>query len=259
MSRVAHLAICLCLWYTIRVDAALWDLQAYSQCSLVTLEGIGISGATYDPESNTLWVIRDNGKDLEEISAADGRRLASVQLEGFEDTEALTWMGNGKVAVAEESGRISTVDTTLASTAGTVFDRIEDMTLTDNNGIEGLAYDAENELLYVVQEKDPMRILRGDGTGVWTEVIDPELLLVDDLSGAYFAASTGNLFLLSDVSSRFSTHMHIHMHIPLAPLDLEEKFRCVSAGFKSGSACRGAARRGADRTEPHKHSLACFL
>lgn len=81
----------------------------------------------------------------------------------------------------------------------------------DNKGIEGLAYDLNNDRLYVAKERDPIQLLEVSGIrasleqGLSVQVRNlsdwvQDNVFATDLSSATFDQKTGHLILLSDES-----------------------------------------------------------
>lgn len=195
------------LWlpnYRVRIDAK-------------PIAGIeNLSGITYDHDRNRLLTVSNGG--AAEILALDrnGEVLERYRLEGFVDIEGLAYLGNGRLVLAEEiDQRLSFID---LPAAGETIKATQARTLTleidpsrQNKGLEGIAYDADGDRLFVVKERDPLRLyeIRGAGAALegrlqlhvrdlssWLE----RSVSARDLSDVHYDPQTGHLVLLSDES-----------------------------------------------------------
>ncbi len=126
----------------------------------VSVPGTGdLSGLAYNENTNTLFGIDNDTNSIFELDT-DGTVLRTITLTGFDDTEAITYMGNDLFAIAEERrGRIVFV---LIGTGSNIVYPSTYVQLTgtwnDNSGLEGLSYDSSTNIMYVVQEYYPMTI-----------------------------------------------------------------------------------------------------
>ena len=106
--------------------------------------------------------------------STEGDIKARYNLDGFDDVEAVTYIGNGQLIIAEERKQNLVVvsipvkvDGTLQESRSLSHAQYSSITLAlwneDNKGIEGLTYDLNNDRLYVVKERDPIQILGVSG------------------------------------------------------------------------------------------------
>lgn len=141
---------------------AAFDLAHYQSTGIYMLDDVLASEAsavTYNTDTGTLLVIGDEGLDLVEVDF-HGNTLSSMSLSGFDDPEGLTYLGGGRVLIAEE--RLQDVFE-LTYTSGGAADRA---TLTSwdigptvgNIGLEGISYDAASDRLVGVKEKSPQAV-----------------------------------------------------------------------------------------------------
>lgn len=181
----------------------------------VTIAGVynNASGLTYNPQTNTLFAVINNPEKIVEIDA-QGNTLRQVLLEGFEDTEAITYLGNGDYAVVEERRRSIVIAHISFDTR--VLKRSEQRSLSlprtaaNNNGFEGIAVDSNTGRLYISNEKAPRELFQLDGfvessphmsvSYPWD--IEEAPLGNDDISGLYFDHHRNHLLLLSDESKQ---------------------------------------------------------
>lgn len=180
----------------------------------------GLSGATYNEDTGTLFLIRNvsGGAGHSYEYTVDGTHLRTITQTGFVDTEAIAWMYGSTFAIAEENDnqRISIV--TIAPGA-TTLDRTAPGNVTWstpvgsllNLGIESMCYDAGRDVLYYLTEKPSggtWKIWKmNPQTGVSTEVCDlfagiSTAGLATDLTDMAHDRATDTLLLLSHESSK---------------------------------------------------------
>ncbi|QCY12930.1 SdiA-regulated domain-containing protein [Pseudomonas sp. MPC6] len=182
------------------------------------LEGIedNLSGITYDYDLDRLLAIT-NGGELQ-IVALDrtGNVLERYPLEGFDDTEGLAYMGNGRVVVTEEGDqRLTFIQ--LPEKSATLRKGAEPFLTvgvnlsTNNKGFEGVTYDPVGDRLFVIKERDPRQLYEIGGVSkslnghLSINLIDRtewvnQSVFGRDLADAYYDPGTGHLVLLSEQS-----------------------------------------------------------
>ena len=171
-----------------------------------------LSGLTYDERRDHLWAVVNNPEELLALGR-DGSFIARYPLQGFEDVEGITYLGDDLLVVTEERKQ-SLVVLPVPSVAGPLR-RAEGRSITlalndaDNAGFEGVGYDRAGDRLFVVKEHSPRKLyeiqgikrsLAGDmdikviDREAWIEKLD----MATDLSSVHFDEQTGHLVLLSD-------------------------------------------------------------
>lgn len=204
------------LWNEISTDDAIknksiWlpNYQLSHQTALPFVNN-NLSGITYNPETNRLWVIVNSPQRLIELDT-DFNATRTIELKNFTDTEAVAYAGNNRLVIADERDQSVVVANIGDSNS---FDKLELPRLTvdtnggGNKGFEGIAVDNSAGLIYVVRERDPMTLLTINGlltknagvTVTKDKLINAQDLHLDDLSGLHFDPSSGNLLFLSDES-----------------------------------------------------------
>jgi uncharacterized protein YjiK len=168
------------------------------------------SGVTFNPDTNTLFVVLNSPCWVVEIEL-EGKTKRVIPLEFFVDTEGIAYMGNGLYAVTEERKRIVCLIRIESDTKEVRREDAIEMLVEEgsgNNGLEGIAFDAETNMMYVVKEYGPRRIyrfVRPDGKKTpnvkqpWD--IEKESLGMDDVAGIHFHTVTGHLLILSEASA----------------------------------------------------------
>ncbi|KAG2493327.1 hypothetical protein HYH03_008462 [Edaphochlamys debaryana] len=186
-----------------------WSLGSFRLCSSVRLPWVdqNASGAAYVPESNTLWVVRNEPPGLFEYDTSGTRLLRWLDISWLKDTEDLAYIGGGRLAVVEEGpgGGIHVFD--IASGRHVESFNVANPR-TQEYGNEGLSYDPGSGIYYVAQEKWPRRILavrpNGDGSSQWWNVVDGDAAYrgVGDIAAVAYVPQLGQVFVLSQESNR---------------------------------------------------------
>lgn len=191
------------------------DLSRYTLTASFALPGTASesSAITWNWDSDTLFVVGDEGEYITEVSRT-GTVIGSMRLTGFDDTEALTYVGNGQFVIGEE--RIQDVYR-LTYQAGTTVARnsLASVSLggtVGNVGLEGISYDRRDGSFVTVKEKSPQAVRAGGidfGTGTHTlaDLFSPALGVSDlsdvqVLSGFAGAGFADNLLIYSQESQR---------------------------------------------------------
>lgn len=174
-----------------------------------------LSGLAFDADRDVLWGVINNPEELVSLDR-DGNLLSQHALSGFTDVEGVAYLGDDLLVVAEERSHALLVIPVPRDSRG-VIDRSTGRGLTlgidarDNDGFEGLAYDRQEDRLFVVKEHSPMKLyeIRGLRQSVMgnfnLEVIDRQdwvdrSVMATDLSSVEYDPGTGHLVLLSDES-----------------------------------------------------------
>jgi len=191
------------------------DYRAAIQALPVAGVSNNLSGLTFDPDRNHLWAVVNNPTQLLALDRG-GEVLQRVALEGFNDTEAVAYLGDGMLVVVEERRQ----NLVVIAVPDSHTDRIQreghpfltlKLSAPDNNEYEGISYDKANDRLFLVRERKPMRLYE---IGGFRATLEGDLSLdiyehrdlvrnkvfATDLSSVHYHDETGNLLLLSDES-----------------------------------------------------------
>ena len=174
------------------------------------------SGLTFSAATGTLFTAINRPPELAELSP-DGRLLRRIPLTGASDVEGITHVeGDRFILVDEGRHRLSWVTITPETAridAGAAPFLTLDLGAFKNMGFEGISWDQRRQELVVVQEMLPVRVLviggleravQGQGLGITLREWQPEGWAghgVSDLSSVTVHDPTGNMVLLSDMSS----------------------------------------------------------
>ena len=143
------------------------------------------SAVTYNWDRGTLFVLADEADALVEITRT-GAVVSAMTLSGFDDTEGLTYIGNGRFVLTEERLQEAYL---LDYAAGGSAARLPSVSLgqtVGNIGIEGISYDPMDGSFVAVKEKSPQAAYLaglnfGAGTAAVANLFAPALG-VSDLS-----------------------------------------------------------------------------
>ena len=139
------------------VDLSNYQLTATH--SLPPVSAAEASSITYNWDTHTLFVLGDEGDALAEVSTT-GQLISEMTLIGFDDTEGLTYIGNGQFVLVEErlqdaflftyaaGGSISRSSLPFVSLGPTV----------SNIGLEGICFDPLSGKYVTVKEKTPQAV-----------------------------------------------------------------------------------------------------
>ncbi|ARN23226.1 SdiA-regulated domain-containing protein [Piscinibacter gummiphilus] len=144
------------------------------------------SAITYNWDTGTLFVVGDEGRAIVEVSRTTGLQISTMSLTGFEDTEGLTYVGNGRFVIADEREQDLFQ---LTYTAGGTANRnnLPGFSLganVGNQGIEGVSYDPLTGGFLAVKEKGPQAVWQASidfttGTGSYSALFTPNLGVTD--------------------------------------------------------------------------------
>ncbi len=188
-------------------------LDAYSVASSEQNLGFisaDLSGITYVPDTNTFFLIQNNGGGLWEVDS-NFNLLRTMSLNGFGDTEDIAYLGNNEFAIVEESSQlyIGTISANASQISAGSFQRVLFDTYSGNAGYEGVAYDSSTETFYVVKEAAPKRIRSFQRPASGADIVvtaaipfNADQLPAGDLSSVLFDTRTGRLLILSHESHK---------------------------------------------------------
>ncbi|UTW06960.1 SdiA-regulated domain-containing protein [Pseudomonas benzenivorans] len=176
------------------------------------------SGLTWNRQRQTLFLALNGPNQLLELSP-EGELLRRIELRGFEDVEGVDWVGGDRYVLADER-RHSLILIELADDA-TQLDRgaarsfALDQGSGTNKGFEGVAWDPADNGLYVIKERDPMRLYKLHGLlgrpapqslSLQRDLPQARAALAfnDDLAGLHYDPASGSLLVLSDESRLLS-------------------------------------------------------
>lgn len=193
---------------------SIW-LTDYNLVQKVELEGVdnNASGLAWNPQTGTLFAVINGSNDILELSR-QGDVLRRINMNGFRDVEAITWIGDDKYIIADE--RYQSLVAITINEETVVVERADSPSITigigagDNKGFEGVAWDPSDKGVFVARERDPSRIMKVYGFeqgAVMQFSVEPSedidkaaLTYKSDLSGLHYDPTRGHLLVLSHES-----------------------------------------------------------
>lgn len=180
-----------------------------------------LSGITYDHDRDRLLAIT-NGVPMELLELSkSGDIQARYPLVGFKDTEGLTYLGNGRLAIADETLQRLDVITLPDHPQPINASQAQWITLNinptlRNKGFEGVTYDVGHDRLYAIKEREPRQLF--EVSGLLTALNGGPLqitvsdrrswvkrsVFATDLADGYYDPVTGHLLVLSDQSKNIT-------------------------------------------------------
>lgn len=167
------------------------------------------SGITYNWDTKTFFVILNGPAVVLELDVGLKTKRV-IKLAGFDDTEAITWIGGTSYAIVEERRFTICLIEIDDKTERVEYDKAVKAVAgkpAGNVGLEGVAYDPTARTFYMVKEKDPRAICKmtrqgvengGKAEAVWD--IEARSLGMKDLSDLHYNIASGSLLILSDES-----------------------------------------------------------
>ncbi len=162
------------------------------------------SGLTLDISGEFLWTVGDNpGDSIYKISFT-GEQLGVITGYEGDDMEGITMNPNdGTLWIVEEKLRQMIQLTTEGEVLQVVDMPVE--IINTNDGPEGIAWNPENNHVFLLNEKNPHRFIELDSNFEVVRSIpidfEPPFDLLD-LSGLFYIQETGELWMLSDDSKK---------------------------------------------------------
>ncbi len=163
-----------------------------------------LSGLTYNALTGTFFGVSNGITQIFELDT-DGNHLRTISLNNFEDTEGLVWIGGDEYFVVEErrgrAVKITVTENTESVAYPDTYIQL-DGDWGNNLGVEGIAYDAAANKLFIVKEKLPSQLYSFEIPENFPSTISPTMPFdidvnnfgCSDFSGLHFHQ---NLFVLS--------------------------------------------------------------
>lgn len=232
IAVILALAILLPAGYLLSLDAVGWYLwHSYlspEKSSAFHLENYRViidgkripgvsdaSGLTFHAPSGTLFTVLNDEPTIVQLNQ-QGEVLRKIRVEGVSDMEGITHVRNDQFLVVEESkdrlilieiGTQETIDIASRPKLTLGFENVH------NKSFEGISWDAKNERILIVNEKQPKRLVEIRGLLQSADDPNTEIAIRDlwqdqpafmsalrDLASLTYHEDTGHLLLLSEES-----------------------------------------------------------
>ena len=211
--RELFTVVCLLLGQALGQAAESLHLDQYTLTKgPVVIGGVSqnASGLAYHPGRDSLFVVLDAPQRIVELGL-DGSFKRKINLNKFDDTEGITWLGKNRFAVAEEArGNIVIVE--LEPKDGGVSWKKAEKLRTDikvnlTNGLEGIAYDPMAKRYFVAREKRTPAVFKIIPPKPESDTPPTSILMslagrgLRDISGLHYDAKQERLLILSHESA----------------------------------------------------------
>ena len=178
----------------------------------VVIEGVreNASGLTYHAGRNSLFVVLDSPQRVVELNL-DGSLKRKINLNKFDDTEGIAWLGGNRFAVAEEArGNIVLVELEPKD-GGVSWKKAKKLEtgiqVNTTNGLEGIAYDPLAKRYFVAREKRSPAVFKIIPPKQESDAPTTAILMslagrgLRDISGLHYDAKHKRLLILSHESA----------------------------------------------------------
>jgi len=170
------------------------------------------SGIAFDWDTGTLLAVGDEGESVDRYSLT-GQYLDSMTLDHLgpretraaDDPEGITYLGNGRIGIADERDMVVRLTTYEAGATRTLAE-LEPTSYSfgpggTNSGLEGVAYDPIADVIWGVQELNPLalRNMPAEG-GAYTNPFEQRIITrfnLHSISDIYVMANSQS-FALDD-------------------------------------------------------------
>ncbi|EGL9575188.1 YjiK family protein [Salmonella enterica] len=183
---------------------ALSSYKAVIQQKSVAGVKSNLSGLTYSAEDRMLFAVINNPPELVWLTT-EGQLVGRMPLQGIHDPESIAWSGGNQFQIgSEKDGAVykTQVDIQRGTMQIISMVKLEGYDKAKNKGLEGTAWDAKNERLYVAKERKPIMIkeVEMSKNGITRALPSAITASVSDVSGLEYHAPTDSLLVLSDES-----------------------------------------------------------
>lgn len=163
-----------------------------------------LSGLIYSAEDRMLFAVINNPPELVWLTT-EGQLVGRMPLQGIHDPESIAWSGGNQFQIgSEKDGAVykTQVDIQRGTMQIISMVKLEGYDKAKNKGLEGTAWDAKNERLYVAKERKPIMIkeVEMSKNGITRALPSAITASVSDVSGLEYHAPTDSLLVLSDES-----------------------------------------------------------
>ena len=150
------------------------------------------SGLAINDSGTVLYTVSDKTSTVYKLSLT-GDVIQTIDCKGT-NLEGVSTYTAGKLLLAEEGTKTIVVFDMVTGEGSN--HKIKYKNKDENSGIEGVTYDNNSETIFVLNEKDPGKLirLRNDFSILATYDLD----FADDYSGVFYENSSNELWVLSD-------------------------------------------------------------
>lgn len=167
----------------------------YDKLELVASYRIDIaepSGLAVSKSGNVLYTVSDNTAKVYRLSTS-GTLIQTFNYVGNDLEGVSTFTGNKLLLAEERTKEIVEFDMTSGITSK---HKINYENNDENSGIEGVTYNSLDGTIFILNEKNPDKLIRLRSD--FSIIAEYDLNFASDYSGIFFESSTNNLWIVSD-------------------------------------------------------------
>ena len=165
----------------------LLELEASYKIDVLEPSGLAINSA-----GNALYTVSDNTAQVYKLSTT-GNVIQTFNYVG-NDLEGVSSFTGNKLLLAEE--RTKEIIEFDMSAGSSLKHRINYENSAENSGIEGVTYNSVDGTIFILNEKDPGKLIRLRAD--FTVIAEYDLNFAIDYSGIFYESLTNNLWIVSD-------------------------------------------------------------
>lgn len=150
------------------------------------------SGLAINDAGNVLYTVSDKTSKIYKLSLK-GEVLKKIECEG-NNLEGVSTFSSNKLLLAEEGAK--TIIVFDLETGQGSNHKIKYKNKDKNSGIEGVSYDKNSQSIFIVNEKNPGKLIKLGKD--FTVLAKYDLDFADDYSGIFYENSSKLLWILSD-------------------------------------------------------------
>ncbi|MFK5878583.1 MAG: SdiA-regulated domain-containing protein [Flavobacteriaceae bacterium] len=153
------------------------------------------SGLAVNSNGTVLYTVSDNTAKVYKLSLT-GNVLQTFSYEG-EDLEGVSSYTNNKLLLAEERSKEIVEFNMITNTV--IKHRINYQNNSENSGIEGVAFNQNDQTIFILNEKDPGKLIRLRND--FSVIAEYNLSFAADYSGIFYDVDSNLLWIVSDQNS----------------------------------------------------------
>ena len=165
----------------------LLELEASYKIDVLEPSGLAVNSA-----GNALYTVSDNTAQVYKLSTT-GNVIQTLNYVGNDLEGVSTFTGNKLLLAEERTKEIVEFDMSAGSS---LKHKINYENSSDNSGIEGVTYNSVDGTIFILNEKDPGKLIRLRAD--FTVIAEYDLNFAIDYSGIFYESLTNNLWIVSD-------------------------------------------------------------
>lgn len=151
------------------------------------------SGLTITSDGNSLWTVSDENNTIYKITRK-GDIIDSITVDASDLEGVTSGHGNSLIVIAERDRAVLVLDSSYQLAKRLQLNLYGDL----NSGIEGVTYDSNSNVYFIVNEKNPGKLYQLDFAFNITN--EYELKFASDYSGLFYDPDKDVLWIQSDES-----------------------------------------------------------